>query len=447
MLRKFRVFPFIAGLILLMFAVAACAPAATPAPAATEAPPTEAPAEPTAAPEEAAAPEGEALPIGVLLPATGEVGWVSNAIPAIELAVDEINAAGGAAGRPIKLYIEDSEGQASAAIAGATKLLDVNNAVALIGPTSLTIRSVMPLAQERKVVEISPTSGTTALDTLGGEYVFRTVSSDTVMGTGMAWYAANELGAEKVALFFADTESAASVGGVLRLAAEALGLEIVADVTYVEGASSYRSELLEVTANEPEVIFFEGGPESSAVFFGQKNELGLGGTWIGTDFVNDPFAKATGETGEGVIGVNPAPMITDRYEEWKATLEAKRGEEGVPTFSANAYDATMIIALAIEAAGEPSRQGIVDNLRKVANAPGELVTSFAQGKELLAQGEDIDYDGIAGGQDFNEYGDVVTSLRVVVIEGSKLNRIGTLTQDDISDTLQKVLELKSKQEQ
>ncbi len=413
MSRKIRVLPFISGLTLLTLIVATCGLAAA----------------------------AEPIPVGVLLPVTGSMAWVANCIPAIEMAVEEINAAGGAAGRPIELHIEDSGGVASAAFAGAAKLLDVNEIVALIGPTSITIRSVMPLVQERKVVEISPTAGTTALDTMGGEYVFRTVSSDTVMGTGMAWYAATELGAKKVALFFADTESAASVRGVLRKAAQVLGLEIVADVTYVEGASSYPSELLEVMAGNPEVIFFEGGPESSAVFFGQKNELGLAGTWIGTDFVNDPFANATGETGEGVIGINPAPIITDRYEEWKAKLEDLRGEEGGPAFSANAYDAMMIIALAIEAAGEPTRQGVLDNLRKVANPPGELVTSFEQGQELLAQGDDIDYEGIAGAQDFNELGDVVTSLQVVVIEEGRLNRIGTLTQDDIGDTLQQVLEL------
>jgi len=436
MAGKRGVWYIVSALVLVALVVTACAQA-TPTPA----PPTQPPAKaPTKAPTAAPAPTGKSIPVGVLLPATGPVAWVANAIPAIELAADEINAEGGAAGRPIELPREDSEGQAAAAIAGATKLLDVDKVVALIGPTSLTIRSVMPLVQERGVVEISPTAGTTALDTIGGKYVFRTVSSDTVMGTGMAWYAAKKLGAKKVALFFADTESAASVGGVIRTAADVLGLDIVADVTYVEGASSYRSELLQVAADKPDVIFFEAGPDSSAVFFAQKNELGLGGTWIGTDFVNDPFAKAVGEAGEGVMGVNPAPVITDRYKAWKGRLEAKRGEKGVPAFSANAYDAMTIIALAIEAAGEPTREGVLNNLRNVANPPGEKVTSFAQGKKLLAQGKEIDYDGIAGAQDFNKFGDVVTSLQVVMIKGGKLERTGTLTQDDIGDTLAKVLE-------
>lgn len=420
--------------------VAGCTPSATP-------PPTETPlsATPSGPATPTAIATGESVLIGVLLPATGAVAWVANAIPAIEMAVEEINTAGGAGGYLIELRIEDSEGAATAAVAGATKLLDVDKVAALIGPTSLTISSVMPLVQERKVAEISPTAGTTALDTVGGEYVFRTVSSDTVMGTGMTWYAANELGAKKVALFFADTKSAASIGGVLRTATDVLRLEIVADVTYVEAAPTYRSELLEVAANSPDAIFFEGGTESSVVFFAEKNELGLKGTWIGTDFVNDPLAAATGETSEGVMGINPAPVITDRFNEWKANLEEKRGEAGVPAFSANAYDAMMIIALAMEAAGEPTREGVLANLREVANPPGETVTSFAQGKELLAQGKDIDYEGIAGAQDFNDFGDVVTSLQVVVIKDGKLERIGTLTQAEIGHTLEQVLELISQQ--
>ncbi|KAA3659038.1 MAG: hypothetical protein DWQ04_23445 [Chloroflexi bacterium] len=403
--------------------------------------------EPVEEPAEEMADEasGDPVPIGVLLPATGPVGWVADAIPAIELAVEDINAAGGVHGRPIEIFIEDSEAVAAAAIAGATKMLDVNEVVALIGPTSLTIRSVMPLVQERGVAEISPTAGTTALDTLGGEYVFRTVSSDTVMGTGMAWFAKNELGAEKVALFFADTESAASVGGVLRTATEVLGLEIVADVTYVEGASSYRSELIEVSANSPDVIFFEGGPDSSAVFFAQKNELGLGGTWLGTDFVNDPFAEATGDTGEGVMAVNPAPELSDRFVEWQGRLEEKRGVEGVPAFSANAYDAMVIVALALEASEEVGREGVIANLREVANGPGEMVTNFADGKAMLASGQAVDYDGLAGAQDFNDFGDVITALRAVEIQGGTLNRTASITQGDIGDTLQQVLEKISQQ--
>ena len=389
-------------------------------------------------------PGGEAsashVRVGVLLPSSGSFGWVGDAISAIELAVQEINLAGGVNGKPIELIVRDTQTDPDTAAAVATTLLDEDEVVAIIGPTSLTVHSIIPLVQDRGVVAISPTAGTTTLDTMGGQFIFRTVSSDVVMGTGMAWFAVHELGASKVALFFEDTDSAASISGVLRLAAQVLGLEVVADITFAEAATTYRSELMQMAEGNPDVVFFEANSDSAAVFFAEKKELGLEAMWIGTDTVNQSLAEALGEAGEGVMGVNPAAEITDRYNEWQARLEERRGKAGVPPFSANAYDAMITVALAMEAAGNATRSAVAESLRDISNSPGVAVTTFAEGKESLANGRAIDYEGLAGPQDFNEFGDVVTSLQSVIIEDGVLVRTGTLTQADIGDTLQQVLE-------
>lgn len=422
----------------------------TPEPAITETADASATPLATEVPEEMSAEDSSvdgsldgSVSVGVLLPATGEMGWISDAIDAAQMAISEINDAGGAAGQPFTLRAEDSETVMVATVTGARKLLEVEQVVALIGPTSATYRPVIPLVQKHGVVNILPTAGTVELDTMSAaqrQNIYRTVSSDTVMGTGMAWYAANELGAKKVALFFADAGSAISVADVIRAASDALQLEIVADVTFTEEATSYRSELKELSTTPPDVIFFESGPESSSVLFREVNELEIEAKWVGTNFVNDAFIEATGAHGEGVVAVNPAPEMTARYEAWQAKLEALRGQEGVPTSSANAYDAMMIIALAAEAAGEASRQGIAEKLYEVASPPGEIVTTFAEGQAFLAQGREINYEGIAGPQDFNELGDVITSLQAVIVQDGKIERVGTLTQEDIAESLEEVLE-------
>jgi ABC-type branched-subunit amino acid transport system substrate-binding protein len=327
-----------------------------------------------------------------------------------------------------------------AAVAGARKLLDVDNVLAIIGPTSVTIRSVIPLGVERKVLIVSPTAGTTALDKdpYGGTIVFRTVSSDTVMGSGMV-YEALQLGAKKVALFFEDTESAASIKGVVKPACEAKGLPIVGDVVITPGAPSYRSELLRLTKENPDVILYELSPPEGAIVFKEWTELGLKGQWIGTDFVNDKFVQATWPASKGVMGVNPAALISPRYEAWAKDLEGVTGKPGVSQFSENAYDALNIIALALEASKDVSRQAILDNIRNVSSPPGEKVTTFAGGAKLLRAGKKIDYDGVAGSQDFDEYGNAITYLRIVVIEDGKLKRIGTLTDKEVGPIVAEVL--------
>jgi len=333
----------------------------------------------------------KAVKVGVLLPYTGPLAWVCECAGAVDLAVKEINEAGGVHGDKVVKVEADSEGKADASVAAARKLLDVDKVLAIIGPTSVTIRSVIPLGVERKNLIISPTAGTTALDKdpHGGKIVFRTVSSDTVMGSGIVYHAI---------------------------------------------------ELL--TRNKPDVILYELSPPEGAIVFKEWTELGLTGQWIGTDFVNDKFAEFTWPASKGVKGVNPAALISPRYEAWAKDLQAVCGKPGVAQFSENAYDAMNIIALALEASKEVNRKAILDNIRKVSSPPGAKVNNFAEGAKLLRQGKDIDYDGVAGSQDFDKYGNSITFLRVVVIEGGKLNRIGTLTDKEVGSIVAEVLKLR-----
>ena len=90
-------------------------------------------------------------------------------------------------------------------------------------------------------------------------------------------------------------------------------------------------------------------------------------------------------------------------------------------FTSPAYDATILLALAIEAAGSNDRSKIAAALRKVANAPGEKVGpgEFAKAKKLLAAGKDIDYDGVAGAHEFDENGEVAGVIAEYVVKGGK----------------------------
>jgi ABC-type branched-subunit amino acid transport system substrate-binding protein len=390
-----------------------------------------------------AKPAGEPVKIGVLLPYTGPVAWVTGCVVAVDLAIKEINEAGGIHGRPVVKVEADTEAKADAAVAGARKLMDVDKVLAIIGPTSITIRSVIPLGVERRILIISPTAGTTALDKdpQGGKIVYRTVSSDTVMGSGMVYYAL-KLGAKKVALFFEDTESAASIKGVVKPACQAKGLPIVGEVVITPGAPSYRSELLRITKDKPDIILYELSPPEGAIVFKEWTELGLKGQWIGTDFVNDKFAQVTWPASKGVIGVNPGALISPRYEAWVKDLEALTGKPGVPQFADNAYDAMNIIALALESSKEVNREAILNNIRKVSSPPGKKVNNYAEGAKLLRQGQKIDYDGIAGSQDFDEYGNAITYLKVVIIEDGKLKRIGTLGDKEVGSIVTELLKLR-----
>jgi len=383
------------------------------------------------------------IPIGILLPYTGPLGWVAACQAGADIARDEINAAGGVLGRQIQSFIADDEGKSDSAIAGEEKLINIHKVPAIIGPTSVTFRSVMPIAIKNKVVQISPTAGTTALDFVKEKYVFRTVSSDVVMGTGMV-YEATKRGYKKAAIFFGDDESAQSIRGVVVPACKVAGIEIVGDVTFTQRQTSYRSELLSALKNKPQVIFFEADPQTGAVIFKQWTELKLGGDWIGTDFVSDQFLQATWPYSKGVGAVQPAAKTSPRMDTFAKEVEKRRGKPGVPVFTVNAYDAMIILALAMESAKKTDGESLAENIRNVANPPGTKIYSYAEGVKLLRQGKKIDYEGLAGPQNFDEYGNVVTSLGIFKIEDNQRKVLGFLDENDFGDLLKKVRDLYQK---
>ncbi|MBW1978342.1 MAG: ABC transporter substrate-binding protein [Deltaproteobacteria bacterium] len=150
---------------------------------------------------------------------------------------------------------------------------------------------------------------------------------------------------------------------------------------------------------------------------------------------------------EGVIGVNPGVLVNERTNAWVERLNKISGKKGATPFSANAYDAVILFALSIEKAGSDSRTAIRDALRSVAQPPGVKVYTYAEGIKALRAGKDINYEGIAGTQDFNKYGDPITYLKAEVMttkDPSGMKRIGTVLPEQIKDIIDGVLAIRAK---
>jgi ABC-type branched-subunit amino acid transport system substrate-binding protein len=402
------------------------------------------------------------IPMGLLLPYTGVWAWVgAGADPGGDLAEAEINEMP-PLGMKIKLFKEDTQTISKGGIEGARKLYDVHKVVGIVGPSSATVRSIIPITKEAGAAEISPTAGTTKLDVIGGgidgEHIYRTVSSDVVMTAGMVWWAMNKLPSKPkvVATFTADTEGSRSIHGGTVDALKAVGLPLVTEIEFALNQASYRAELKKLFAKKPDVIFWEANPETDAVIFKQWYEAGLGGQWIGSDFANRTSAKGSLPASEGAFGVNPGLLENPRSEAWIKRLEKVSGKPGYQPFSANTYDACIIMALAIERAGTIAkdwgtstadhRKAIINSLRAVACPPGEKVETYAEGIKALRAGKEINYEGMAGTQDWNKYGDPVTFLKAEVMtvkDPTGMKRIGTVTPDDIKDIVDKMLKIRA----
>ena len=108
-------------------------------------------------------------------------------------------------------------------------------------------------------------------------------------------------------------------------------------------------------------------------------------------------------------------------------MAAANGLDGSAPYVGESYDAAAIIALAIQAGGSADRKSILANIAKVSNAPGTIINpgEIEKGLELLAAGEDIDYQG-ATDVEFNVFGDAAGAFKELEVSGGKFNTVGAL---------------------
>ncbi len=348
--------------------------------------------------------EAGEVTVGVLVPLTGELGEFGEIVAdAIEFGVGEINAAGGTSCGTIRTVIADTGGDAETGIREATNMIESEGAVAILGPTSGVMVALVDLAKREEVVIMSPYAGTITLNELGGDFVYRTVSSD--LGDGAAsglWLSSR--GYESVAFMIQNEESTISPAEVARTEVTDAGIEITDFVVYNPGQPSYQAELTTVLANEPDAIFLAGGQESGVTLIKEAVAAGFDGEWlftadlavpeifdaVGAELIND---KAFVEFADADPSLPEFISFEERYE-----------AAGDP-FAPNSYDMVTLAALALEASGQCDGAGINSVIREVADS-GTAVSTFAEGRDALAAGENINYEGASGPLVFDESGTV-----------------------------------------
>ncbi|HEX7976074.1 MAG TPA: ABC transporter substrate-binding protein, partial [Anaerolineales bacterium] len=290
-------------LVLITILLSACA---TPAAAPTTAPAAPAAPAATTAPKASSGASCE-IKMGLLVSLTGDLGDQGlGMVPSAQMAVDEINAAGGPLGCKVVIVTEDDKSSPQGAVAGANKLVFTDGAITLLGLNSTGTVALIDFARNNKVPILTPYGGTVKLDTGGGDYVFRTVLSDSFAGVGSAKFA-KDMGFTKVANLYENGESPQSAAATMKREFEKMGGTIVADVAFNPGQSSYQAELNKVFAAKPELVHLAAGQEASAVILKEWYRGNYGGQWLtGNDLAASEFVAQVGpEIMKGIYGQAP----------------------------------------------------------------------------------------------------------------------------------------------
>ncbi|MCK4304312.1 MAG: ABC transporter substrate-binding protein [Candidatus Eisenbacteria sp.] len=347
----------------------------------------------------------------------------------------EINNAGGILGQDVKLLIRDSQTDPDKAASTASDMIDGEGVPAIIGAASSGVsQKVLETTQARSVVLISGSSTSPFFtDVADSGFFFRTVPSDALQGKVMAKKARN-LGYDTASVLYVNNAYGSPLTAVFEASFEEAGGTVLESVSFDKEQGSYAPQLSQVfpadSTQWPDVVILIAYPGSGGTIISEYVLGGFETAWILGDGLKSPnfITNAGAANVNGMIGTGPYTGGPN-YEAFVAAYGVEFGEDPrTHIYAESYYDAMMLLALAIEKAGEATGPAIRDALKSVSGPSGEVVNvgQFANGVAELAAGRDINYEGAAGPVDFDEVGDVIADYEVWKIEGGQIVHVETI---------------------
>ncbi len=323
--------------------------------------------------------------IGINYELTGEVASYGQAsVDGIELAIEEINSAGGINGKKIEAVKYDNKSDKSQATTLATKLMTQDKVVAVLGPaTSGAFKATIPEAIKNKVVVASgsATADDVTVDNSGvKEYAFRICFSDSYQGTAMANYALKNMSATKaVVIMDNSSDYAKGLAANFTKTFEAGGGKIVATEAFVAGDTDFNAIITKIKGNDFDVIFIPGYYNEAGLIIKQARNQGIDTPILGADGFGAP--ELTELAGADALhdvyfsshfsSLDKDPSVTGFIENFKT----KHGKEP-DQFAALGYDLAMFIADGIKRAGSTDTVAVKDALAATKDFKG-ITGSFS----------------------------------------------------------------------
>ena len=343
------------------------------------------------------------LKIGSLLPETGSLAFLGPPeFAGVDLAIQEINAAGGVLGQDAE-HLRGDSGDTSSDIAQQTVDAHIAAGVsAILGAASSGVTlSVIDKVSSAKVTMVSGANTSPALSGYADDgYYFRTAPSDTFQGAVLGQLMAKN-GAKNAVFLTMDD----AYGNGLSKYARAAFTGTSTDIVYDPQASEFSADVAKAKAAKPDAIAIIGFAETTKILT-ELIKQGIGPNKVKTYLVDGNLsAGAFKDLPAGIMkGVKATLPGVYTDGELKARLLAVDPSLTDFSYAPESYDAAILIALAAEQAGKTDGQSIRDNLISVSSG-GTKCTTFADCKAKIAEGIDIDYDGVSGPIDFADNGD------------------------------------------
>ena len=317
---------------------------------------------------------GNSVRVGVFLSLTGATaGYGISSSNSFKLAAEEVNSAGGINGRQVELITEDDHSNTQEVAGLVTKLIKQDKVHALLAePVSTRAMIAAPIAQESKVVMISPAAVKPEL-TMQGDYIFRACFISSAEGEESATFATDNLRAKRAAIILdGKNDYAVVLAGFFSEYFKKLGGEIVSQQNYEASDKDVSTQIKNINAAKPDVIFAPGFYTTAGTVAREVKRQGTRAILIGSDGWDSPsLLKDAEDAFEGVYFANHFWVGggNQLVIKFVADYTAKYGI-APDASAATAYDAAQLLFDAIKRAQSTEGAAIRDALAKTKNFQG-----------------------------------------------------------------------------
>jgi len=319
--------------------------------------------------------EGDTIKVGLIASLNGEQQpWGLDSKNGAQLAVDEINAAGGINGKKIDLIVEDTGSKPEGGKSATEKLVSEDKVVCVLGEVASGI--TLPAAQvcQENAVPIIAIGATRVDVTQQGGASFRVCYTDDFQGAAMAKYAYEDLKLRNVAIL-TDRKLPYSTGlsEVFTKAFTGMGGKIVAEEKYESGNIDFKAQLTNIKAKNPDGLFCSGYFTEVGPIARQRQALGLNVPMFGGDGWDSKDLLDSG--GEGIVGgffANHYHKSEDRPEVKKFVdaYKAKYGSDAGTAMAALSYDAANVCFDSLKRAKALDSKSLIEAIGQTADFKG-----------------------------------------------------------------------------
>ena len=334
--------------------------------------------------------------IGAVISLTGAVGPYGQQVTrGLDLALEEINAAGGVNGAPLLLIYRDDETNPAKGREVTLDLINNEGIDLIIGAISSTVTvEIAPICEKERVLLLSPTSSTPEISE-AGQYIFRNYPSDILEGTAMADFA-RELGVRRAVIVAIDSEFGAGLTQVFSRRFQSKSRRVLETFRIpVDQVDNFDELISDIKQLNPEAIYLVAYLDAMGSLLKQFREAGIESLVMGSGAVTGQLAQLAGDAADNLVYAQPSFNPDSEEPPVAAFVEAFRAKYSrePDIYAAHGYDSLKLIVQSIINVGQ--------------TFPDEVKRGLLGLK---------DYHGAAGRTQFDERGDVVRYPTIFVIQ-------------------------------